>query len=93
MLGDVFSEDKRALAMGIFNSGIFIGFGGSFAIGNYVKDTTIFEEVSIVIFNHAIFLIGEKRKIIMITFFQSWRTSFLVYNHNYIHVSYKRASR
>lgn len=44
IIGDIFTEDKRALAMGIYNFGFFIGYGSSFAVGTYVSDTRIFEQ-------------------------------------------------
>ncbi|CAL8071526.1 unnamed protein product [Orchesella dallaii] len=44
IIGDVFPQDKRALAMGFFNWGIYIGYGTSFAVGTYITDRTIFDE-------------------------------------------------
>lgn len=32
--------------MGIFNWGIYIGYGTSFAVGTYITNTTIFDEVT-----------------------------------------------
>jgi len=47
MISDVFDINQRGLAMSLFTWGIYIGFGLSYAVGNYVTDANIFDQVSI----------------------------------------------
>lgn len=46
MISDLFPPKQRALAMAIFVWGIYIGYGFSYAIGNYVTEANILGYVS-----------------------------------------------
>ncbi|KAK4308786.1 hypothetical protein Pmani_019543 [Petrolisthes manimaculis] len=41
MISDMFPEVLRALALGIFNWGIYLGYGLSYAVGNFVTEADI----------------------------------------------------
>ncbi|XP_069987687.1 protein spinster homolog 1 [Penaeus vannamei] len=41
MISDMFPEAKRALALGIFNWGIYFGYGLSYAVGNFITAADI----------------------------------------------------
>ncbi|XP_042883762.1 protein spinster homolog 1-like [Penaeus japonicus] len=41
MISDMFPESKRALALGIFNWGIYFGYGLSYAVGNFITAADI----------------------------------------------------
>ncbi|XP_050708531.1 sphingosine-1-phosphate transporter SPNS2-like isoform X2 [Eriocheir sinensis] len=41
MISDLFPENLRALALGIFNWGIYLGYGLSYAVGNFVTEADI----------------------------------------------------
>lgn len=43
ILSDIFSEDKRALVMAIFNWGIYGGYGLAFPIGRYITKANIMD--------------------------------------------------
>ncbi|CAG7823077.1 unnamed protein product [Allacma fusca] len=44
MISDTFPLKQRAFAMSLFNWGIYIGYGLSYAIGTYVTEADIFEQ-------------------------------------------------
>ncbi|XP_078489858.1 MFS-type efflux pump MSMEG_3705-like [Ciona intestinalis] len=41
IIADKFSKSSRALAMSVFNWGIYLGYGSAFAFGNYVTESNI----------------------------------------------------
>ncbi|XP_042205827.1 protein spinster homolog 1-like [Homarus americanus] len=41
MISDMFHESQRALALGIFNWGIYFGYGLSYAVGNFITAANI----------------------------------------------------
>nr|XP_002127145.1 uncharacterized protein LOC100183908 [Ciona intestinalis] len=41
IIADKFSKSSRALAMSVFNWGIYLGYGSAFAVGNYVTEANI----------------------------------------------------
>jgi len=46
IIADTFPASQRGLAMSIFNWGIYIGYGFSYAVGNYVTSADILGQVS-----------------------------------------------
>ena len=45
IIADRFGKRSRALAMSIFNWGIYIGYGLAFTVGNYVTEANILGQV------------------------------------------------
>ncbi|XP_064086730.1 protein spinster-like isoform X2 [Macrobrachium nipponense] len=41
MISDMFPESQRAMALGIFNWGIYFGYGLSYAVGNFITQANI----------------------------------------------------
>ena len=50
IIADRFGKRSRALAMSIFNWGIYIGYGLAFTVGNYVTAADILGQVSSKVF-------------------------------------------
>ena len=49
IIADKFGPNSRALAMSIFNWGIYFGYGIAFTVGAYVTKANILNQVSIII--------------------------------------------
>ena len=45
VVGDLFEQRSRGLAMSVFHWGIYFGYGLAFVVGNYVPEANILGQV------------------------------------------------
>lgn len=61
----MFPKSRRGLAMSLFNWGIYIGYGLSYTVGNYVTDANILDKVRGRLSTHMILSITIRKSIII----------------------------
>ena len=47
LIADYFAANHRALAIGLYNWGIYIGYSLSYAVGNFIVDANILGQVCV----------------------------------------------